>query len=180
MFLLSLPVVCLQHLPWPQPRPLPLKAPPLRKYATPRRRRTSPSPCWAPRVVPEVRVLKGLELEGPVLWGGGAASSPKMDGATCASSTSADEGRCTCVTSGRLFWTCSGATSSSCSRPPLLGPGSCLGCFGIWWQWCMETYWVSSWSESSKTKRMKVVWRVVISFLKPVDRGSWTSVMTSS
>ncbi|KAA8587789.1 hypothetical protein FQN60_016651 [Etheostoma spectabile] len=36
---------------------------------------------------------------------------------TCASSTSKAGMLCTCGTSGQHFWTCSGATSCSCSRP---------------------------------------------------------------
>lgn len=79
---------------------------------------------------------------GAGFWEKGSVSCPKMVGAMCGSSTSAGGMRCTCVTSGQRFWKCSGATSSSCSRPPLQGPGFCLGCYGTWWHWCMETCWV--------------------------------------
>lgn len=125
---------------WLQPHRRPLRVPPLRKSAIPRRRQTSASPCWVRRGESWVQAEDDLELERSTLCVKGAESSPRMDEAMSESSTSAAEEPCTSGTSGQLSWTCSGATSSSSSPLPLLEPGSYLEYFGTWWPWFMETW----------------------------------------
>lgn len=67
-------------------------------------------------------------------------SCQRMDAATCASNMSVGGALCTYVTYGQRSWTCSGATSSSCSLLRLPGPGFSLGYSGIWLPWCMVIF----------------------------------------
>lgn len=112
---------------------LPLRLPPvalhLRRFAIPRHRQMFWNPCWVVAYLAELG-----------LWGRGDASCLKMAAATYALSTSAGGAPYTCGTCGQHLWTCSGATSSSCSRPHSQEPGSFLGSSGIWWPWYMVTF----------------------------------------
>lgn len=121
--------------PWLRPLLPPLVVLRLKRCAIPRRRRMSWSRCWAE----VVEVWQEVDLQH---WEGAGVSCLRMVEAMYALSMSVVVELSTCVTCGRPFWTCSGATSSSCSQPPLLGPGLLSVCCGTWWRWCTEICWV--------------------------------------